>query len=104
MWIPIYTMQKPFGTKYSPINIYKERYEIKMHSDQYELEQFKEKLGKAVREQRMKQQLSIDDVADRSKTCKSYIWSVENGLANPTISKMDKIARALGTDVSSLLV
>ena len=69
-----------------------------------DLDTFKEKLGNAVKKKRLEQNLSLDELSEKSESNKSYIWSIENGLANPTVYKLHMLANALGTDVSSLLV
>lgn len=74
-----------------------------MARDAYETAMFKEKLGARIKNLRIERKLSIDGVSVLSNSSKSYIWNVENGNTEPTISKLMKIASALGTDVPTLI-
>ena len=54
------------------------------------------KLGKHLREERNKQGLTVQVVADSCGTSRSYITLIENGKRLPGKKILPKIARALG--------
>jgi transcriptional regulator with XRE-family HTH domain len=61
-------------------------------------------LGIKIRQLRKEQGLSLDQLADRAETSKSYLWELENReTANPTMDKVSKIAEKLGVTAEFLL-
>jgi transcriptional regulator with XRE-family HTH domain len=62
-----------------------------------------EKLGKNLREIRLKKKLSQGSLATALNVDGAYISNIENGRMNPTLSTLEKIANALGISSSELL-
>jgi transcriptional regulator with XRE-family HTH domain len=61
-------------------------------------------LGGKLREQRIKEGLSLQDLADRVGASKAHIWELETGRAkNPTIELLTKLAKALSVSVADLI-
>lgn len=60
-------------------------------------------LGRAIRSRRMKTGLSQEAFADIAGIHRTYIGSVERGERNISLQNMARIAKALGTSVSTLL-
>ncbi|MHA0035520.1 helix-turn-helix domain-containing protein [Deinococcus sp. PESE-38] len=56
-----------------------------------------------VRSRRMEQQLTLEDLAERSGLTWSYLSQVERGIRNITVDNMEAIATGLGTEVRELL-
>ena len=48
--------------------------------------------------------LSQEELAHRANVHQTYLSGVENGLRNPSIAVLDRIATALDVDVAELLV
>ena len=61
------------------------------------------KFGKRVREERMKQQLSQEEVAARAGLHRTYIGMIERAEKNITLTNIQKIANALGLSVRELV-
>jgi len=57
----------------------------------------------AVRDLRHVRNLSQRQLAARMNVPRTYISKIENGKAMPTLSSLDRLARALQVDISSLL-
>ncbi|MBC3483927.1 helix-turn-helix transcriptional regulator [Pseudomonas sp. DTU_2021_1001937_2_SI_NGA_ILE_001] len=55
--------------------------------------------GQAVRRHRELLRLSQEALADRAGIDRTYISGVERGIRNPTLSVMQRIAVALGSDL-----
>lgn len=47
--------------------------------------------------------MSQEDLADRAGVHRTYISGVERGVRNPTVSVLEKIARALGEPLADLV-
>ena len=47
--------------------------------------------------------LSQDELAHRAGLHRTYVSGVERGVRNPTITVVDKLAKALGVSLSTLL-
>lgn len=61
-------------------------------------------LGNKIRQLRKEQGLSLDQLAVKAETSKSYLWELENReTANPTLDKVSKIAEKLGVTAEFLL-
>ena len=52
---------------------------------------------------RLKKNMSQGDLATALSVDRAYISNIENGRMNPTLSTLEKIARALGISSSELL-
>jgi len=59
--------------------------------------------GKNVRLKRLELGLSQEKLAEKSRLHRTYIGAVERSQRNITLVNAQKIASALGTDLSSLL-
>ena len=61
-------------------------------------------LGERVREIRLKRGLTLEGLADRVGSSKSYMWEIENKeVARPSAEKLAQIAIALDTTAEYLL-
>lgn len=61
------------------------------------------KLGENLKKLRESKDLSQGDLADKLEVDRAYISNIENGRMNPTLSTLEKIAKALGISSSELL-
>ena len=61
-------------------------------------------LGKRISYLRKKKKMSQLDLAIESDINKNYISDLERGKRNPTLMVMSKICKALGCDLSTLLL
>ena len=50
----------------------------------------------------MKKNLSQEEFAFNAGLSRNAIWKIETGKVSPTIETLDKIARALGIEISTL--
>lgn len=77
------------------INLYKiERFNI-MSSASF---------GARLRALRMKNKLSLQDLADRVGASKAHIWDMEQGnTKNPTLALLTELSRALGAPIKELV-
>jgi len=62
-----------------------------------------EKFGQKVREERLKQNLSQEELADRAGVHRTYIGMIERAEKNITLLNIEKISKALGISISKLL-
>jgi len=60
-------------------------------------------VGNNVRTLRESRGLSFEDLARRASMTKSGVWMIEQGKSSPTMTSLEKIARALSTPVSELV-
>lgn len=60
-------------------------------------------IGSRIKILRINQKRTIQEVADASGISKSMISKIENNVTVPSVATLVKIAKALGTDISSLL-
>ncbi|HEY50430.1 MAG TPA: helix-turn-helix transcriptional regulator [Dehalococcoidia bacterium] len=60
------------------------------------------KLGKRIKDLRLKRQLSQEKLAFESKMHRTYIGSIERGERNPSLKNIEAIANALGVTLSDL--
>jgi len=61
-------------------------------------------LGERVRELRLKRGLTLEALAERAGSSKSYMWEIENNdVARPSAEKLQQIALALETTADYLL-
>lgn len=61
------------------------------------------KLGKRIRNYRLKLGFSQEQLAEKSYCHPTYIGQIERGEKNPTIESIEKITKALGISLSQLL-
>jgi transcriptional regulator with XRE-family HTH domain len=61
-----------------------------------------EKFGQKVREERLKQSLSQEELAAKTGVHRTYIGMIERGEKNITLLNIEKIAKALGLSISEL--
>lgn len=62
----------------------------------------KQKLGKKIRDLRKDQGLSQEQLSFAAKIDRSYISEIENGLRNPSLQTLEKLAKALKVKLSDL--
>lgn len=60
----------------------------------------KQKIGKRIKELRALRQISQEELAARADIDRTYVNSVENGKRNISIINIEKIAKALKTDLA----
>lgn len=61
-----------------------------------------EKLGKRIREIRKAKKMSQEELAYQSKTDYSYLNEIEAGKRNPSVKRINEIAKALGVSIKDL--
>ena len=61
------------------------------------------KFGKRVRKARKQLGISQEELAHESDSNRTYISDVERGTRNPSIEVVERIAKALGVTMGSLL-
>lgn len=59
--------------------------------------------GKRVREERLKQNLSQEKLAELAELHRTYIGMIERGEKNITLENIEKIAKALGIQLDKLM-
>lgn len=57
-------------------------------------------IGKKLKELRLQNDLTLDDLASRSELTKGFLSQVERNLTTPSISTLEDIIEALGTNLS----
>lgn len=62
-----------------------------------------EKFGEKVREERLKQNLSQEELASRANVHRTYIGMIERAEKNITLENIEKIAKALNMKPSDLI-
>jgi transcriptional regulator with XRE-family HTH domain len=62
-----------------------------------------EKFGERVREERLKQNLSQEELASRAGVHRTYIGMIERAEKNITLENIEKIGKALNITVDKLL-
>ncbi len=62
-----------------------------------------EQFGKRVREERLKQNLSQEELATKAGVHRTYIGMIERAEKNITLLNIEKISNALGVNISKLL-
>ena len=62
-----------------------------------------EKFGQKVREERLKQGLSQEELANKTGVHRTYIGMIERAEKNITLLNIEKISNALGVSISELL-
>lgn len=61
------------------------------------------KFGTAVRTERHKRGLSQEELASKANVHRTYIGMIERAEKNITLNNIEKIAKALGISISSLI-
>ncbi len=61
-----------------------------------------EKFGQKVRDERLKQSLSQEELAAKAGVHRTYIGMIERGEKNITLMNIERIAKALGLAISEL--
>ncbi len=60
--------------------------------------------GEKIRDLRKEAKLTLEQLADRTESSKSYIWELENkNPPRPSAEKIDRIAKALGVTADYLM-
>jgi transcriptional regulator with XRE-family HTH domain len=62
-----------------------------------------EKFGQKVRDERLKQHLSQEELAIKAGVHRTYIGMIERAEKNITLLNIEKISKALGVNISKLL-
>lgn len=62
----------------------------------------RKRVGNNVRRLREKQGVSQEELAARAELHRTYISGVERGIRNPTVVVLEKVADALGVELSAL--
>lgn len=62
-----------------------------------------EKFGEKIREERLKQSLSQEKLAERAGVHRTYIGMIERAEKNITLASIEKIAKALGLKMEYLI-
>ena len=63
----------------------------------------RERVGLNLQKLRREKGLSQEELADRADIHQTYLSGVERGKRNPTITVLQRIAAALGTDIEDLV-
>lgn len=62
-----------------------------------------EKFGERVREERLKQNLSQEELASKAGVHRTYIGMIERAEKNITLENIEKLAKALGMKPAELI-
>ncbi len=62
-----------------------------------------EYIAQRVKHLRTQQNLSLEELADKSNLTKNYIWQIEQAKANVSINKLEALSSALNVDLLELL-
>ena len=62
-----------------------------------------EQVGRNVRRYRLKKDWSQEELAHQAGLQQSYLSNIENGIRNPTVKVLQKLADALGVKPAALL-
>ena len=57
-------------------------------------------IGKKIRQLRLQNDLTLEDLASRSELTKGFLSQLERNLTSPSISTLEDILEALGTNLS----
>jgi transcriptional regulator with XRE-family HTH domain len=77
--------------------------DIKVLESEAEPRQPADELGRRIRKLRKARERTLDSLAQEIGLTKGYLSKVETGRQIPPLATLSKVARALGTDLSSLL-
>ncbi|WP_137113305.1 helix-turn-helix transcriptional regulator [Mesorhizobium sp. GR13] len=62
------------------------------------------RIGWNVRRLRVERELSQDDLAYNAGIERAYVGHLERGTKNPTLDTLEKLSKALGTDIADLFI
>lgn len=62
-----------------------------------------EKFGEKVREERLRQRLSQEELASKAGVHRTYIGMIERAEKNITLANIEKIAKALNLPIGNLI-
>ena len=71
-----------------------------MHDD---FDSLSKKIGKKIKLERIKRDISQEDLSFDAGLARNTIWKIESGRVSPTIDSLEKIAKALGIDFAVLM-
>ena len=74
-----------------------------MAQGQQEVESARERLARHLRELRRQPGISQEALADRCELHRTYVGSIERRERNVSLDNVERLAHALGVDVSELL-
>ncbi len=60
-------------------------------------------IGQKIRQLRTQNDLTLEELASRSELTKGFLSQVERNLTSPSVSTLEDILEALGTDLASFL-
>jgi transcriptional regulator with XRE-family HTH domain len=63
----------------------------------------RKKFGKRLRQLREERGWSQEEFADRAGLHRTYVSAVERGVRNPTLSVIERLAKALGVSLAEML-
>jgi transcriptional regulator with XRE-family HTH domain len=63
----------------------------------------RKKFGKRLRALREERGWSQEEFADRAGLHRTYVSAVERGVRNPTLSVLERLAKALGISITAML-
>jgi transcriptional regulator with XRE-family HTH domain len=63
----------------------------------------RQRVGLNLQKLRRERGLSQEELADRANIHQTYLSGVERGKRNPTVTVLQRIAEALGTDIEDLV-
>lgn len=61
-----------------------------------------DRIGQRIKALREKANISGNALARKAEISQPYLWEIENGETEPSISSLEKIAKALGVTVKAL--
>jgi transcriptional regulator with XRE-family HTH domain len=62
-----------------------------------------DRIGERIEALRKKARLSGNAFAKQAGISQAYLWEIENGQTEPSISSLEKIAKALGVSLKALI-
>ena len=62
-----------------------------------------DRIGERVKALRERAKFSGNALAKEAGVSQSYLWEIENGQTEPSISSLEKIAKALGVSLKALI-
>lgn len=68
-----------------------------------DLDSLSKKIGKKIKLERIKRDISQENLALDAGLDRNTIWKIESGRVSPTIDSLEKIAKALNIDFSVLM-
>lgn len=59
--------------------------------------------GEKLRKLRQRKKLSLDEMAEATKSSKSFLWELEKGTKNPSAEKLAELAKFFGVTLDYLM-